>query len=91
MATPASPPQVHGAQWTLSAPDFTTAWRWISWRKIPSRELTRLSSLLAFIAFQAIGLFSLIHAEMQALDNVNNTDGSRELFSGLNFELLSNA
>lgn len=80
MATPASPPQVRGAQWTLSAPAFTTAWKWISWREILSRELTRPSSLLAFKAFQAVGLSSLVRAEMQGLGNVNNTDASHERY-----------
>lgn len=36
---------LHSAQQTLSAPAFMTAWMWISWRKIPPRELTRASSL----------------------------------------------
>lgn len=36
---------LHGAQQTLSAPAFMTAWMWISWRKIPLCELTRASSL----------------------------------------------
>jgi len=59
--------------------------------KFPSCELTRPFSLHAFKAFQAVGFFPLVHAEMQGLGNANNTAASRELFSGLNFEPLSNA